>query len=760
MALSESAKLAIKISAENTTDRAFNQLGSQLGRLKTAALALGGALASGLALQNLVEETRRWGEELDMLTDNLGVSAEQAGQLNAIGRVLGVGTDELARGFTIFGGKVLEAAESVGKGTSSLEKYGITFQDAEGRLLGFTDILANVRERLGQMDNSYIKSAIAKELFGRGASKLHDLLALTNEEFARLDTRTRNIARIMGGPGVAAMEQMNRSQRSLALGLTGLKLAIGVPLLESLDGLTNMLADLAFAAMPALEAAARGVLQVFRVVGGFILSVAQLFATLARRVAEASGFMRLFQGFTKGAREVLRAFLGMLKEVTEKVHAFRRSIDELGLVGALQKLAEDAPAPLQGLGEAVGLGLEGVRKALSGDFSGAIESFKLSLGKVGEALDGPKTALAQLDLATQFGVAFAAAGTAINGAIAGWRIAAWITTPLRAAGLALAGLIGGWPALVAVGLIALATVVVLNLDKIVAWLGENAPRFAEWLGRAKDVVMEKAGQLWHSLTGWLRDTAWPALVEFFTVRIPQFAGWILDSIPEWMTNLGRLVGDAIQWLVGTGFPNLLGFMLEHGIPTLWTWITEGVPKVLGALGSLLLDILDWARTAILRLGGALLEGGVSMGVEIVKGLGRGLLDLGAKLAEWIGNAIRQIRIDIGPFHLSADGFRIDMPQVNLSPATLGGGPRLGGVPNESFPGLAHGGIALPVPGGQLVRVAEAGRAEAIVPLPRGGGFGGITVVNHIAGSVISERDLERFIRETLVRDLRLTRQTA
>ena len=50
------------------------------------------------------------------------------------------------------------------------------------------------------------------------------------------------------------------------------------------------------------------------------------------------------------------------------------------------------------------------------------------------------------------------------------------------------------------------------------------------------------------------------------------------------------------------------------------------------------------------------------------------------------------------------------------------------LPSISIPGLQHGGIVPATPGGRIIRVAEAGQDEAIVPLNqargRGGGFGG------------------------------------
>ena len=58
---------------------------------------------------------------------------------------------------------------------------------------------------------------------------------------------------------------------------------------------------------------------------------------------------------------------------------------------------------------------------------------------------------------------------------------------------------------------------------------------------------------------------------------------------------------------------------------------------------------------------------------------------------------------------------------------IGGGTFLGQtlpsftLDTPNIPLLAAGGIVPATPGGRLVRVAEGGRDEAIVPLPKGGG---------------------------------------
>lgn len=77
--------------------------------------------------------------------------------------------------------------------------------------------------------------------------------------------------------------------------------------------------------------------------------------------------------------------------------------------------------------------------------------------------------------------------------------------------------------------------------------------------------------------------------------------------------------------------------------------------------------------------------------------------------------------------------------------TVGGGEFMGvSIPKLvlktiDIPSLAEGGIVPATPGGRLVRVAEAGQAEAIVPLPRGGSSSEpVVTIRFLSDGLLSE----------------------
>jgi hypothetical protein len=85
-----------------------------------------------------------------------------------------------------------------------------------------------------------------------------------------------------------------------------------------------------------------------------------------------------------------------------------------------------------------------------------------------------------------------------------------------------------------------------------------------------------------------------------------------------------------------------------------------------------------------------------------------------------------------------------------------GGWTIGGWDLPNISELATGGIVRATPGGTLARIGEGRHDEAVVPLPDGmrslrGGGGGPGIVVNVAGSILSERELEEVIFDAMRR---------
>lgn len=177
--------------------------------------------------------------------------------------------------------------------------------------------------------------------------------------------------------------------------------------------------------------------------------------------------------------------------------------------------------------------------------------------------------------------------------------------------------------------------------------------------------------------------------------------------------LGKVLPPMIQFA---------GFLIRNLVPTIIAVITVIAKVVQGAIA---------IGTGVYNAGKAVVAFAKSVGDKIgsivgyFTGLPGRISRATSGLFDGMKNAFRDA-IDFIIRGWNGLQFSIHIPKVHI-PGTnkdLGGGDINFGVP--SIPELANGGIVPATPGGRLVRVAEAGQAEAVIPLNKAKqyGFGG------------------------------------
>lgn len=164
----------------------------------------------------------------------------------------------------------------------------------------------------------------------------------------------------------------------------------------------------------------------------------------------------------------------------------------------------------------------------------------------------------------------------------------------------------------------------------------------------------------------------------------------------------------------------------------WNSVRDGAMKVIG----LVRDIPGRIRDLAGRFKDA--------GVHLIQNFVNGLSNAGQFVSNIVGSVLSAVRgainAALGKIE-SAISFKIDWP-----------GPGSYSF-NPSIPRLARGGIVPATPGGRLVRVAEGGHAEAIVPLsgphaPRGSGGGGSPIIVQLkVGAKVLEQILVEYTND-------------
>jgi hypothetical protein len=229
--------LTIRLAAESRTQAAFASLDASLAGIRTAVIGAASAFVGGFALRDVLETTRTWGNEVDRLQDELGLTAPAAAQLNAIARSVGLSTDELSTTFGMLAKGIADSSTEIVAGTSKFDAWRVTLSDGAGGVVGLDEALVRIRARFHEVGQNAHGSAMLIEIFGRSGKQLSDLLAMTEAEMRDVIADAQSFGLILDNRAAQRLQQFNRDLLRLELQLTGLKLAIGQFLLPLLSAL-------------------------------------------------------------------------------------------------------------------------------------------------------------------------------------------------------------------------------------------------------------------------------------------------------------------------------------------------------------------------------------------------------------------------------------------------------------------------------------------------------------------------------------------
>lgn len=148
-----------------------------------------------------------------------------------------------------------------------------------------------------------------------------------------------------------------------------------------------------------------------------------------------------------------------------------------------------------------------------------------------------------------------------------------------------------------------------------------------------------------------------AALPFILIAALVAAIAVLILNPDIRNKVFEFVGGILKW-IGDGLGKLaqvLGTVASNIVSFLGGLVTN--------IGTIVGQIVQW----FLSIPGKL----VSLGAQIVQNIINGLASLPGRLADAIRSAFANLRIDIGPFHISGSGVRIDLPNIQLPSFAVG-----------------------------------------------------------------------------------------
>ena len=201
-----------------------------------AVTAVGSAaIAAGTSLVKGTGDVAAYGDNIDKMSQKMGISAQAYQEWDAIMQHSGTSIDALKPSM-----KTL--AMQAEKGSDAFQKLGISEEEVAS--LSQEDLFAKVITGLQGMEEGTERTYITSQLLGRGATELGALLNTSAEETQKMRDRVHELGGVMSDDAVKASAQFQDTLQDMSTGFDSLKrnmLSEFLPAItDVMDGLTDL----------------------------------------------------------------------------------------------------------------------------------------------------------------------------------------------------------------------------------------------------------------------------------------------------------------------------------------------------------------------------------------------------------------------------------------------------------------------------------------------------------------------------------------
>ena len=230
------------------TDKKAMGVGSTLGKgIKTAAkwgtAIIGGATAAVGAVVNFANKTSDAADEIDKMSQRLGISREAYQELDFALSQSGVDITSFSSGAKTLLKNMDAVTEGNKTAISNFEKLGISVVDSEGKMRSQEEVLWDAISAFQGMEDSAEKSRLAQELFGKQGQEMLPLLNAQSGSIEEMRQQAHDLGLVLSDEvidsGVSlhdTMDQLKRSFESVATKL-------GATVMPLVENLANFILD-------------------------------------------------------------------------------------------------------------------------------------------------------------------------------------------------------------------------------------------------------------------------------------------------------------------------------------------------------------------------------------------------------------------------------------------------------------------------------------------------------------------------------------
>lgn len=313
---------------ESSLSSKLGKAAGGVGKAAAAAFSVGATAVAGVttAIVNGAKETAAYGDNIDKLSQKIGISAEAFQEWDYVFSQNGTDIGILETGMKTLASAVADAGNGSKSAIEKFDALGLSFEDL-GKM-SQEDMFGAVLAQLQEMPEGAERTALAADLLGKSAMELGPLLNQTAEDTQALKDQAHDLGMIMSDEAVKDSAAFTDSMDNLQRAIGGAKNALSDEFLPGLTEVTNGLANLVAGNEGATEQITAGFEQIVTGVQESLPTIIDTISSLAVSLAEvapellqslAEGLLAAIPDLIPAATDLILSLVSMLIEMAPQL---------------------------------------------------------------------------------------------------------------------------------------------------------------------------------------------------------------------------------------------------------------------------------------------------------------------------------------------------------------------------------------------------------------------------------------------------------
>jgi phage-related minor tail protein len=219
--------------AQDKANKSTSTWGDKLGKAGKG-IAIAGA-AAGTAIIALGTQALDNADNLQMMADKTGLSAERLQELQYVGADLGVDLETISGAQAKLTKSMNAGRDGAGAQGEAFKKLGISVTDSNGNLRDAKTVMFEAFDALGNVGNETERDALSMAIFGKSAMDLNPLIVAGTDKLKELSQQARDSGAVMSNEAVGGLDAFGDGMdhaKAAILGAIGEALSKLMPVLQ------------------------------------------------------------------------------------------------------------------------------------------------------------------------------------------------------------------------------------------------------------------------------------------------------------------------------------------------------------------------------------------------------------------------------------------------------------------------------------------------------------------------------------------------